>query len=64
MKVTEHGTIRFAGVPKVFYMALCAQCRVDMPFGDAGTRAPWAESHRTTGHTVTFAVDVRPDFDS
>lgn len=55
------GYVRFSGEPAVFYMALCNECEISLPFGDSEHRSQWADGHRSTAHIVTFAIDVRPD---
>jgi hypothetical protein len=57
----------FYGRPVVFYLAICINCGADaharpnpMPFGTEADRDRWADGHRSTGHIVKEAVEVRP----
>lgn len=55
----------YLGRPKVFFLAVCVECNqgsrpIPMPFGTQVDRDRWADGHRTTGHTVTEALEVRP----
>lgn len=55
----------FRGRPKVYFLAVCVECNegrrpAPMPFGTEADRDRWADGHRTTGHTVNEAVEVRP----
>lgn len=57
----------FYGEPTVYYLAICATCAGEhgsrptpMPFGTAADRATWVDGHRTTGHHVGLALEVRP----
>lgn len=55
------GMLRFDGDVAVFYMAICQQCDIALPHPTEMSREMWATGHRGTGHTVTYALDVRPD---
>lgn len=55
----------YCGRPKVFFLAVCVECNEGgtvrpMPFGTQADRDRWADGHRTTGHTVKEALEVRP----
>lgn len=55
----------FHGRPKVFFLAICVECNegsrpIPMPFGTEAQRDTWADGHRSTGHTVNEALEVRP----
>ena len=55
----------FYGRPKVFFLTVCVECNtgrrpIPMPFATAEDRDRWADGHRTTGHTVNEALEVRP----
>ena len=55
----------FTGTPKVFFLAVCRECNegrrpLPMPFGTEADRDRWADGHRTTGHTVDTALEIRP----
>lgn len=55
------GMLRFDGDVAVFYMAICKQCDMALPHPTEMAREVWATGHCTTGHAVTYALDVRPD---
>lgn len=56
-----NGVVRFAGEPSIFYMAICRDCDMAMPFDCAAARDQWARLHGDgTEHGVEKAVDVRP----
>ena len=38
--------------PKVFHMARCVACGLDMPFGSHDEREKWIEGHRE-GHRIS-----------
>lgn len=57
----RHGMVRFPGNANVFYVAICEQCQMAMPFGSEKHRYDWIIEHAKTGHTLKTAVDVRPD---
>lgn len=55
----------YCGRPKVFFLAVCVECNegrrpIPMPFGTQADRDRWADGHRTTGHTVKEALEIRP----
>lgn len=55
----------FHGRPKLYYLAVCDECNegrrpIPMPFNTEEDRDWWADGHRTTGHTVHEALEVRP----
>lgn len=55
----------FLGRPKVFFLAICRECNtgrrpLPMPFGNETARDLWTAEHRTTGHHVDEAVEIRP----
>jgi hypothetical protein len=55
------GYVRFTGYGVgVFYMAICETCDVSIPFVSSNEREEWVREHRTTGHRVDYAVDIRP----
>jgi hypothetical protein len=54
----------FLGRPKVFFLAICEECNegrrpIPMPFGTDEDRERWCEGHRTTGHTINYALEIR-----
>lgn len=57
------GMLRFDGNVQIFYMTICKDCDMALPHSNELTRQAWADAHRTTGHAVSYAVDVRPDAD-
>lgn len=59
-----HGIV-IPGRPRVFYLATCRECNhgrrpLPMPFGTEQERDTWAAGHRTTGHHVDEAIEIRP----
>lgn len=55
----------FLGRPKVWFLAICRECNhgrrpQPMPFGNETARDLWADGHRTTGHHVDEALEIRP----
>lgn len=51
----------FWGTPHVAFLAVCPECSaIPRHFPTEADRDRWAEGHRTTGHTVNEAVEVRP----
>lgn len=62
MTTTPRGITRFRGEPKVFFMAVCDECDMAMPFDAPLERDVWTFNHITgTGHSVSPALDVRGD---
>lgn len=55
------GMLRFEGDVAVFYMAICTQCDMALPHPTEMAREMWATAHRSTGHVIAYALDVRPD---
>lgn len=55
------GMIRFDGAATAFFVAICAQCDMVLPHESEAGRTKWAAEHARTGHSVSFALDVRPD---
>lgn len=56
-----NGVVRFAGEPSIFYMAICRDCGMAMPFDCAAARDQWMMQHGQTGHAIEKSVDVRWD---
>lgn len=54
----QHGDTRFYGEPRLFYLAICNECEMVLPFGDPIDRERWCSGHP---HEVRFALDVRPE---
>lgn len=55
----------YCGRPKVFFLAICVECNegkrpIPMPFGTQADRDRWADGHRSAGHHVNEALEVRP----
>lgn len=55
----------FHGRPTVFFLAICLDCAdgsapKPQPFASQDDRDRWVDGHRTTGHTISEAVEVRP----
>lgn len=51
--------------PKVWYLARCVECVMDLPFPSEYQRDSWAGGHRAGGHTVRTLTERRwrdPDF--
>jgi hypothetical protein len=60
------GMVRFDGDATVFYVAICQQCDMAIPFGSEAERKAWLDEHSQVffegkRHVVKVAVDVRPD---
>lgn len=53
----------FDGTSKVYFLAYCLDCWPEkfapMPFGTAAERNKWAAEHATTGHNISFSLEVR-----
>lgn len=54
------GMARFKGAPAVFFMAVCQNCDIALPFETDAQRWGWTSTH-IASHVVEFAVDIRPD---
>lgn len=55
----------FHGRPTVLFLAICITCAdgsapVPRTFGSQSERDQWADGHKTTGHKIDLAVEVRP----
>ena len=54
------GMVRFSGHASVYFVALCHECDLAMPFATEHLRHGWMWDHATgTGHQIDVAVDVR-----
>lgn len=55
------GDFRFFGTPQLFYMAICRECDIGLPFSNGIDRENWRAGHP---HDVEYAIDVRPPDES
>lgn len=58
---TRAGMVRFDGNVTVFFVAICEQCQMALPFPTEKDRGDYIVEHVKTGHALKLAVDVRPD---
>lgn len=52
------GDFRFFGTPQVFYIAVCRECDMALPFADGIERENWRGAH--PHDDVEYAIDIRP----